>query len=522
MGGSPVGGILRCSPSQGQQIKNLLVNGGFETGSVSPWTTYGTVTKEVVTTLVGATVPENPVEGSCCLHVTVPKAAVSFWDIGLWSPKVVLAKGKKYTFSVFLKSKAGSVPTYFALELAVSPWTACAQRSTTMSNTWAEYYITTPVFDSDVSPASIVFHIGFAAAEFWIDDIRLYEGDYVPASASEAIPAVAPPRNTVAGNYQETFYQELSDNSKLALRRLFQHGDEISQYGLFTVDLDIAANYDNPFDPEQIEIVGQFTTPSGRVIEVPAFFYRCFEGEVSPFANRGRFKDQYFKLRFTPTEVGAYACTIHISNKGATAVSDKLLFRATESGSKGFIHVDPDSTATYLGGESRCRSICNRKSTGSERNCCYPGSIRTGSIENPQYLSPLSSRMHGLGEVHGERAMGILTEGGGPGSHLGIRNYSVDSPGLLTAGPPIGNPYSDDPDFPGPNRPYGALCAGAATTGSADPGLYERTNGPRDATTRLPRLSTVNLPLCTPQVCQGLLGVRRLLYQGDQGEHNFT
>ena len=131
-------GLLGGNVGRAQQVQNLLPNGGFETGAVSPWTTYGTVSKEVVTTLTGATIPENPVEGRYCLHVTVPKAGVKSGDIGLWTPQVTLAKGKKYTFSVFLKSKTASLQLDFAPILAVSPWTAYGPyQNVTISNTWA-------------------------------------------------------------------------------------------------------------------------------------------------------------------------------------------------------------------------------------------------------------------------------------------------------------------------------------------------------------------------------------------------
>ena len=39
---------------------------------------------------------------------------------------------------------------------------------------------TIPVFKEDVSPANFVFHLGAATGGFWIDDVRFYEGDYVP------------------------------------------------------------------------------------------------------------------------------------------------------------------------------------------------------------------------------------------------------------------------------------------------------------------------------------------------------
>jgi hypothetical protein len=173
-------GFIGCGPSRAQQIQNLLVNGGFESGAVSPWTTYGGATTEVVTTLVGAVVPEGPIEGRFCLHVTVPTAGANSWNVVLQPRGAVFAKGKKYTLSAFLKCKKGVLQVNFKPELETSPWTGYGARAFTMTQEWREYYVTTPVFDSDVSPAGIAFHIGFAAAEFWIDDARFYEGDYVP------------------------------------------------------------------------------------------------------------------------------------------------------------------------------------------------------------------------------------------------------------------------------------------------------------------------------------------------------
>ncbi len=190
-------GFLGCSPSQAQQSQNLLQNGGFETGKVSPWSAGGGATAEVVTTLAGAAVAENPVEGRSCLHVTVPKAAVNFWDVSLQQQGLTFAKGKKYTLSAFLKSKTGSVRVNFKPQLSVSPWPGYGQQVVTMTDRWAEYYVTTPVFAADVAPADIIFHIGFAPAEFWIDNVKFYEGDYVPTPFSEYVPPMPPAKDGV-------------------------------------------------------------------------------------------------------------------------------------------------------------------------------------------------------------------------------------------------------------------------------------------------------------------------------------
>ena len=45
-----------------------------------------------------------------------------------------------------------------------------------MTDEWAEYSITTPVFTENVSPACITFHIGYTAGTFWMDCIRFYQG----------------------------------------------------------------------------------------------------------------------------------------------------------------------------------------------------------------------------------------------------------------------------------------------------------------------------------------------------------
>jgi hypothetical protein len=163
---------------------NLLINGGFEDGVMDPWSTYGSATAEVVTQLVGAAVPEDPIEGDSCLHVNVTDVGANFWDVGLQHGGHVLEAGKRYTLSIYMKAKEGTLDVNIKPELAADPWTGYGDQVVTITDQWAEYQVTTPVLDSDVDPASMTFHIGFAVAEFWVDGARLYEGGYVPPSGS--------------------------------------------------------------------------------------------------------------------------------------------------------------------------------------------------------------------------------------------------------------------------------------------------------------------------------------------------
>jgi hypothetical protein len=174
--------IMGFSPSRAQE--NILVNGGFEDGVMPPWSTYGPVTSEVVDKLTDAAVSEAPVEGEYCLHLVVPEAGANFWDAGLQHAGHVFETGKKYTLSAFLKSKSGDLQINFKPELGEDPWTGYGSQAFTMTEEWTEFSITTPVFTENVDPATITFHIQYAAGDFWIDGVRFYEGDYVEPSFS--------------------------------------------------------------------------------------------------------------------------------------------------------------------------------------------------------------------------------------------------------------------------------------------------------------------------------------------------
>ncbi len=51
----------------------------------------------------------------------------------------------------------------------------------TATEKWVEYHVTTAVLDATaLSPGSPTFHFAFAAGDFWIDDVKVYVGDYVP------------------------------------------------------------------------------------------------------------------------------------------------------------------------------------------------------------------------------------------------------------------------------------------------------------------------------------------------------
>ncbi len=169
--------LIAATPSQAQV--NLLPNGSFDNGQMAPYGIYGAGTGTVVTDLAGAAVPEKPVDGKYCLHVVVAAAGANNWDVGMSDGSYTFKQGKKYTFSAFVKSKSGTVQFRLKPERAADPYEGYGDQVFTATEKWQEFYVTTPVIAADVTPASATFHFAFTAGDFWIDCVKLYEGDYV-------------------------------------------------------------------------------------------------------------------------------------------------------------------------------------------------------------------------------------------------------------------------------------------------------------------------------------------------------
>ena len=187
---------IGLSPSFGQEGENLLANGGFEDGVLDPWTSYGGAGAaiEVVQDLTGAAVPEGPLEGAYALRVSVGSAGANFWDAGVQNrSSPVFEAGVVYTLAAFLKAESGEMQINFKPEHDGDPFTGYGEQAFTMTEEWAEYFITTPPMPAGgVDPASITFHVQYAPGVFYMDGVRWFEGDYVPPVFQKRVGATDP------------------------------------------------------------------------------------------------------------------------------------------------------------------------------------------------------------------------------------------------------------------------------------------------------------------------------------------
>lgn len=103
----------------------------------------------------------------------------------------------------------------------------------------------------------------------------------------------------------------------LAVSGLRLNREKVPLYEKFELSFDLSRVYDNPFDPEQVDIRAKFTSPSGKTTEHFAFHYRGYVRRKSPAGYErltpvGR---SCWKVRWTPTEVGRWKVELLLSDR---------------------------------------------------------------------------------------------------------------------------------------------------------------------------------------------------------------
>jgi len=116
---------------------------------------------------------------------------------------------------------------------------------------------------------------------------------------------------------------------------------KVYQYNKFELTFDLSGNWENPFDPEQIKVDGFFTTPGGRELVVPGFFYQDYKKITKDGEDSFKPVDNpVWKIRFTPTEVGNYTYKIKVINKDRELTTEPASFDCIfETSNHGFVRI---------------------------------------------------------------------------------------------------------------------------------------------------------------------------------------
>lgn len=149
-------------------------------------------------------------------------------------------------------------------------------------------------------------------------------------------------------NAARSLLPPLNSQGKLELRSVKPSAKQVGLTEPMEFDLDLSATFDNPFDPEDLDVTASITIPSGRTLRVPGFFYQAYER----YERRGkerltRVGEPMWKVRFAPMEAGNHTCVVTVRDRTREVKSKPVEFACVGGGGRGFVRKSP-KTPYYL------------------------------------------------------------------------------------------------------------------------------------------------------------------------------
>jgi hypothetical protein len=130
--------------------------------------------------------------------------------------------------------------------------------------------------------------------------------------------------------------------AELAIRAVQCGKEVVERYGLLELKADISGDWENPFDPDEIDVQARFTAPSGKVVAIPGFYFRDCK-LVGPKSRLEVTGPPEWRVRFAPQEIGAYTCTLSARDRSKKEVtSAPVQFTSKAGKNRGFIRVSTD------------------------------------------------------------------------------------------------------------------------------------------------------------------------------------
>ncbi|MGD9498424.1 MAG: DUF5060 domain-containing protein [Armatimonadota bacterium] len=106
---------------------------------------------------------------------------------------------------------------------------------------------------------------------------------------------------------------------------------QVPVYEKLEVTFDPGRVYENPFDPEVVDVQGRFRSPGGRELVIPGFFYQAYERSrtVEGWEKLIPVGEPCWKLRFSPTEEGTWRFVVSVRDALGELRSREHTFTAT-------------------------------------------------------------------------------------------------------------------------------------------------------------------------------------------------
>ncbi|MEN6345701.1 MAG: DUF5060 domain-containing protein [Armatimonadia bacterium] len=136
----------------------------------------------------------------------------------------------------------------------------------------------------------------------------------------------------------------MESNKPLALRGVRPSAQQVARYERLDLDLDLDATFDNPFDPEDIDVTATFVGPDGKEVTVPGFYSQDYalrtvdtRSDLVPQGNPG------WQVRFAPSQTGRWTVTVEARDRTGRVRSQPVSFDCLAGNAAGFVRRVPDN-----------------------------------------------------------------------------------------------------------------------------------------------------------------------------------
>jgi hypothetical protein len=133
----------------------------------------------------------------------------------------------------------------------------------------------------------------------------------------------------------------LASDSPIGISDVVVNLTTVARYDKFEITFQVGGVWENPYNPDEVQVDAVFSGPQGEQYRIPAFYYQEYRKSVS----NGR--ESYsqvgapcWKVRFAPPETGSYQYSLIVVNKGQTFRSEARSFTCTSnSNTHGYLRI---------------------------------------------------------------------------------------------------------------------------------------------------------------------------------------
>jgi len=195
--------LLSSSLAVADEIVNMAKGGDFETDAdIGQWTFEKSAANMTMDKKESAI-------GKCSLFVEIDQLLPDkSWEPQVHQTGYTFKAGKTYTLSAWYKAEEPRL-LRMCIGRAASPYETWLNKTFTVETEWKEFW-TTGAVPEDVTPGRITparNEGGFTDINYWVDDVKFYEGEYVPTETEVDKVAVFS-RSTLATTWSKVKTQD--------------------------------------------------------------------------------------------------------------------------------------------------------------------------------------------------------------------------------------------------------------------------------------------------------------------------